>query len=108
MYLRAGSTSQGAFMITPSVEQIERLKTEWTDQFVMVSGTRPELQRFAGRVGRVVTVNFTGKALVDFADGAWYDITASSEFLNKITADEAKGKYDPKVNSAQAFPAKGG
>ena len=33
------------------------LKREWTDQYVEVNAERPELKRFAGIVGRVVTVN---------------------------------------------------
>ncbi len=89
--------------------RFERLKQEWTDQLVEVTGSRPELARFAGLVGRVITVNFNGKALVDFADGAWYDITASEEFLRKLPQDDAtKKKYDATANSAQVFPTKQG
>lgn len=95
-------------MITPTPEQIETLKNEWTDQFVKVNPIRPELKRFDGRIGRVITVNWSGKALVDFADGAWYDITASPEILTKVSAEEAKGKFDPKANSAQAHPERQG
>jgi hypothetical protein len=86
----------------------EALKREWTDQYVTVNADRPELRRFAGRVGRVVTVNYNGKALVDFADGAWYDITASTECLNKVGPEEGKAKYDATANSAQPIPAKQG
>jgi hypothetical protein len=93
-------------MITPSPEKIEALKVEWTDQFVRVHPSHLELKRFENRIGRVVTVNFSGKALVDFADGGWYDITASPECLVKVSAEEAKGKYDPNVNSAQPIPAR--
>ena len=93
-------------MITPSPAQIEALKIEWTDQFVRVDAVRPELMRFEGRVGRVVTVNGSGKALIDFGDGGWYDITASADCLTKISADEAQGYYDPSVNSAQPVPAR--
>ena len=95
-------------MITPSTDQIEALKTEWTDQFVKINPIRPELQRFDGRIGRVVTVNWSGKALIDFADGGWYDITASADFLTRVDPAEAKGKYDPTVNSAQPHPEKQG
>ncbi len=95
-------------MFTPSPEKIAQLQAEWTDQFVTVNPARPELKRFEGKVGRVVTVNWYGKALVDFADGAWYDITASADCLTKLSAEEAKGKYDPKANSAQPIPARGG
>ncbi len=93
-------------MITPSVEQIEALRAEWTDQFVRVNAGRQELKRFENRIGRVITVNWSGKALVDFADGGWYDITASADCLTKVSADEAKGKYDATVNSAQPVPVR--
>jgi hypothetical protein len=86
--------------------QHEALKNEWTDQFVMVKPERIELQRFAGIVGRVVTVNFNNKALIDFQDGGWYDITASSEYLTKLDPAEAKTKYNAKANSAQPIPEK--
>jgi hypothetical protein len=88
--------------------QIEDLKREWTDQYVTVKPERPELQRFAGVVGRVVTVNYNGKALIDFQDGAWYDISASSEFLSKVERAEAEKKFNAKANSAQPFPDKQG
>ncbi len=94
-------------MITPSTEQIDRLKAEWTDQFVTVNAAAPELKRFEGRVGRVVTVNWSGKALIDFCDGGWYDIAASSEFLTRVDAEAAK-KYDPTANSAQPRPDRQG
>jgi hypothetical protein len=93
-------------MITPSIEQIEALKAEWTDQFVRINPKHADLKRFESRVGRVVTVNYSGKALVDFADGGWYDITASPDCLIKVSADEAKGKYDATVNSAQPIPVR--
>ena len=83
----------------------DKLKEEWTDQYVMVTDSRPELQRFAGIVGRVVTVNFNGKAVVDFQDGGWYDITASEEFLRKLEPEEGEKKYK-NSNSAQPIPDK--
>jgi hypothetical protein len=86
----------------------ETLAREWTDQFVMVNADRPELKRFAGIVGRVVTVNWNNKAIVDFQDGGWYDITASTEYLNKLDPAEAKAKYNAKANSAQPVPEKQG
>ncbi len=64
-----------------------------------------ELKRFAGRVGRVITVNWNGKALIDFADGAWYDITASTKFL-EIVPKDAAGKFDASANSAQTIPSR--
>jgi len=95
-------------MITIPLAQCEALKKEWTDQFVLVNPERPELERFAGIVGRVITVNYNGKALIDFQDGGWYDITASAEFLTKLNPAEARAKYDPKANSAQPVPEKQG
>ena len=80
----------------------EALKREWTDQFVEVSTDRPELRRFTSIVGRVITINHNNRALVDFQDGGWYDI--SPDYLTKLDPAEAKGKYDAKVNSAQPFP----
>ncbi len=90
--------------MNPSTTEVEALKDEWTDQFVRVTGNRPELAHFDSMVGKVITVNFDGKAIIDFADGAWYDISASSRFLEKVSAEDAKGKYDPKATSAQPVP----
>jgi hypothetical protein len=84
----------------------EALKREWTDQYVTVNPDRPELNRFAGIVGRVVTINYNDKAVIDFQDGGWYDITPSTEYLTKLDPVEAKAKFDPKTNSAQPFPDK--
>ena len=86
----------------------DALKCEWTDQYVEVNATRPELARFAGVVGRVVTVNRNNKAVIDFQDGGWYDITAAPEFLTKLDPATAKAKYDSKANSAQPIPEKQG
>ena len=88
----------------PPPDQIEKLKREWTDAFVEIATERPDLKRFAGMVGRVVTVNWNGKALVDFQDGAWYDI--SLEDLRRLEAEEARQRYDASANSAQQHPAR--
>ena len=85
--------------------RVEQLKREWTDQYVTVNAGKPELRRFAGIVGRVVTVNYNGKAVIDFQDGGWYDISASDECLKKVDAAEGKAKYK-NVNSAQLIPEK--
>ncbi|MCI0681502.1 MAG: hypothetical protein L0Y71_05315 [Gemmataceae bacterium] len=86
---------------------VDDLQREWTGKFVVVKAERPELKRFDGIVGRVVTVNYNGKAVIDFQDGGWYDITASPEFLTKVDPEEAKAKYK-NVNSAQPIPEKQG
>jgi hypothetical protein len=87
--------------------RVDDVRNEWIDQYVQVKPGQPELQRFAGIVGRVVTVNYNGKALIDFQDGGWYDITASSEYLQKVDPAEGKTKYK-NVNSAQPIPDKQG
>ena len=97
-------------METPEtiLPRIEALRAEWTDQFVRVNPEQPELRRFGDTVGRVITVNFNGKALVDFQDGGWYDINASADCLKKLDPAEAKTKYNDKANSAQPIPEKQG
>lgn len=92
----------------PTYSEAEGLKRTWTDRFVRVKPGHAQYERFAGKVGRVVTVNYGGKAIVDFADGAWYDIPASVDYLEVVPDEEAKGKYDPTANSAQKFPARQG
>jgi hypothetical protein len=92
----------------PTYAEAQELKQTWTDMFVRVKPGLPSYERFAGKIGRVVTVNFGGKALVDFADGAWYDIPATSEYLELVPEDEAKGKYDATANSAQKLPGRQG
>ena len=42
-------------------EQIEQMKRDYTDKYVVVDGTRPELARFRDVVGRVKTVNMSGR-----------------------------------------------
>ena len=86
----------------------EAIAKEWTDQYVTVNETLPELKRFAGIVGRVVTVNWNNKAIIDFQDGGWYDITASPDCLTVLAPEAAKGKYDATANSAQPHPTKQG
>ena len=95
-------------METPDTHpaRIEALRAEWTDQVVRVNTAQPELARFGETVGRVITINFNGKAVVDFQDGGWYDITPSPQYLVKLDSTEGKAKYDPKTNSAQPFPEK--
>jgi hypothetical protein len=88
-----------------SFENADRLKEIWTGRLVMVKPEKDELQRFVGRVGRIVTVNYSGKAIVDFADGAWYDIPANDDCLSTLAPDDPnRAKYDAKANSAQAVP----
>ena len=92
----------------PTFDEAEALKRAWTDKFIRVKPEHPEYTRFAGKIGRVVTVNFGGRALVDFADGAWYDIPATDTYLEAVPEEEVGGKYDSTANSAQKLPARQG
>ncbi|AWM41267.1 hypothetical protein GobsT_01120 [Gemmata obscuriglobus] len=92
----------------PTPDETEALRQIWTDRFVRVKQGHAEYTRFVGKVGRVVTVNFGGRALVDFADGAWYDLPASDSYLELVPAEEAKDKYDATANSAQKLPTRQG
>src|SRR5437868_15160652 len=95
-------------MDTAETNRAEEIKREWTDQYVRVNAQYPELKRFEGIVGRVVTVNCSNKAVIDFQDGGWYDISASGDYLTKVDPAEAKAKFDAKTNSAQPIPEKQG
>jgi hypothetical protein len=93
----------------PDRTTVDRLKEHWSDRLVRVkSGARPELERFAGRVGRVVTVNYSGLAVVDFSDGAWYDVPDFEAVLEEVTDEAERKKYDPTANSAQIIPSRQG
>ena len=61
--------------------EVERLKRQYAGKRVTVDARRPELTRFAGMPGRVVTINFNGQALVEFEgpNASRYDI--APEFL---------------------------
>lgn len=77
-------------------EHVEKLKREYTDQYVLVDEQRPELRRFKGMTGTVKTVNMNGRALVEF-DGhnnrGWFDIDI--DFLKVI--DEPLPKEEKPV-----------
>lgn len=85
-------------------DQIETLKRDYTDKYVVVDESRPELARFRGFVGQVKTVNMNGRALVEFQDYianiAWYDIDL--DFL-KVVA-----KPEPAAVAKEAKPARKG
>ena len=85
----------------------DEVRRKWIDAFVKVNENRPDLKRFAGIVGRVVTVNYNGRAIIDFQDGGWYDVPASDDYLVKVEAPEETAKYK-NVNSAQVIPEKQG
>ena len=62
--------------VTMNGERVEKLKREYTGQRVVVESGRPELAQLADRQGRVKTINFNGRALVQFdgADVGWHDV----------------------------------
>src|SRR5207249_3128610 len=94
-----------------SFEQIEKLKKQLTDQYVVVDASVPELRRFKGLTGRIKTVNFSGRALVEFdgpADIGWYDIEPSylqvvDQPIKKVEAAKAE-KEAPVKPAAVAKP----
>lgn len=94
-------------------EHIEKLKQEYTDKYVTVDETRPELKRFGGMTGTVRTVNMSGRALVEFdayANIGWYDIDVDflkviDKPLPKPEGKKAEAKASPKAPAADAKAA---
>jgi len=86
---------------------IERLKSEWTDKYVVIDSPAPELARFARATGQVKTVNMNGRCLVEFDqynNVAWYDIDpACLKVVPKPLPKPAEEKAKP---AAKAAPAK--
>jgi hypothetical protein len=62
-------------------ERMEQWKRQYAGRRVVVDAQRPELARFAGMPARVATVNYNGRAMVQFdgPDASWHDI--DPEFL---------------------------
>jgi hypothetical protein len=87
-------------------EQVERLRKQYTDQYVVVTGDRPELARFQGVVGQVKTANMSGRVLVQFDannDRAWYDIPV--EHLKVVDKPPPKPVEKKAPAAAKAKPA---
>lgn len=83
-------------------DQIEKLKRDYTDQFVVVDASRPELRRFRDRTGQVKTVNMSGRALVQFDDAnniGWFDI--DPDFLKVVDAPKKEQPADNKAPTAK-------
>jgi hypothetical protein len=89
-------------------EHIEELKRSFTDKYVVVDPSRPELRRFDGLTGTVRTVNMNGKALVEF-DGysniGWYDIDV--DFLRIIDAPLPKAVKEERKGSKEGAATEG-
>ncbi len=86
-------------------EQIEKLKSEYTDKYVRVDSDRPELARFQNVVGQIRTVNMSGRALVEFLDYhdnlGWYDIDL--DYLRVV--DKPEPKQETAKPARKAAPA---
>ncbi len=84
--------------------QIEKVKQEYTDKYVVVDAGCPELARFSELVGQVKTVNMSGRALVEFGDYhkniAWYDID-----LDYLKVVDKPAPQDDKKTAAKKKPA---
>jgi len=89
---------------------IERLKTEWTDKYVVIDSPAPELARFARATGQVKTVNMNGRCLVEFDQFnniGWYDIDPSClKVVPKPLPKPAEPKEKAAKPAAKAAPAK--
>jgi hypothetical protein len=88
---------------------IERLKSDWTDKYVVIDSSAPELARFATATGIVKTVNMNGRCLVEFDQYnniGWYDIDPSClKIVPKPLPKPAETKEKAKP-AAKAAPAK--
>jgi hypothetical protein len=75
-------------------QQLTNLKRNLTGKTVAVEALRPELTRWADLIGRVVTINCNGRALVQFegADQGIYDI--DPDYL-KIAEQPARERQSP-------------
>jgi hypothetical protein len=82
-------------------DRIEQMKRDYTDKYVLVDASCPELARFRDAVGRVKTVNMNGRALVEFDDYhlniGWYDI--APEYLKVVDKPLPKA---PKIETKKA------
>jgi hypothetical protein len=88
---------------------IERLKTDWTDKYVVVDSRAPELARFADATGVVKTVNMNGHCLVEFDQFnniGWYDIDPRClKIVPKPLPKPPEAKPKPAAKAAPAKPA---
>ncbi|HVX15102.1 MAG TPA: hypothetical protein VHC22_28175 [Pirellulales bacterium] len=90
-------------------DQIESLKQQYTDKYVIVDETRPELSRFRGLAGQIKTVNMSGRALVEFEaynNIGWYDIELDFlKVVDKPLPKPAEDKHAKPAAKAAAKPA---
>ncbi len=83
-------------------DRIEKLKREYTGQRVVIDTQRPDMAQFDHRQGLVRTVNFNGRALVQFdgSDRGAYDVEL--DYVKVI--DEPKP--EPAESKPKQVPAK--
>lgn len=87
-------------------DRVERLKSEWTDKYVVIDSPAPELARFARATGLVRTVNMNGRCLVEFDqfnNTGWYDIDPSA--LRAVPKPLPKPAEAKPAKAAAAKPA---
>ena len=85
---------------------IERLKADWTDKYVVVNCSAPELARFAQATGQVKTVNMNGRCLVEFDQFnniGWSDIDPTA--LKVVPKPEPKTAAEKQEKPAKSAPA---
>lgn len=88
---------------------IERLKSEWTDKYVVINSSAPELARFAHATGTVRTVNMNGRCLVEFDQFnniGWYDIDPAALKIVSQPLPKPVEKEAPKTTAAAKPAAK--
>jgi len=94
-------------MTEADLDAIDKLKAAWTDRLVRVKPPAPShLTRFADVVGRVVTVSYSGRAVVDFGDGAWTDVADFAAVMEDVADEAERKKYNAAANSAQPKPGR--
>jgi hypothetical protein len=94
------------------LDRVERVRREYTDKYVVVDDTRPELARFGGFVGQVKTVNMNGRAMVEFLDyyrnRGWHDIELDYlKVVDKPAAEKAVAAAAPKPAANKSSPPVG-
>ena len=89
-------------------EQIEKIKSEYTDKYVTVRAEMPELARFKNYVGQVKTVNMSGRALVQcndfYQNTGWYDIDL--DYLKVVDKPLTKEGKKPAARQVAEKPAR--
>ena len=91
------------------LDRVERVRREYTDKYVAVDATRPELARFGGFVGQVKTVNMNGRAMVEFLDYyrnlGWHDIELDYlKVVDKPEPEKAVAAAAPKPVVKKSSP----